>query len=135
MITKQGTKPSEEDAFYITWGLETIKRNITLCNDIMKQLITINCALLGVTIIFDQILTNNILKILVLLSFFFSLIISFLGLLPYNNKVNIKIPEDIKSHKKNALKHKQRFLRASAFTITIGFGMIIGELIFRFLKN
>lgn len=129
MSVQQGQQPTEEELFYTAWGQETIKNNITLCNDILKQLITINSALLGVSIIYDNIVSNDVIKILVLLSFFFSLIIAFLGVLPYENRVLMSSPEDIKIHKRNALKHKRQFLWVSAVAIIIGFALVIGELL------
>jgi len=43
-----GQAPSEDDTFYLTWGKETLKNNINLSNDILKQIITLSSALLGV---------------------------------------------------------------------------------------
>lgn len=131
MTTQQGHQPTEEEIFYTTWGQETVKNNITLCNDILKQLITISSALLGVSIIYDHIVSNETMKIIVLLSFFISLIVAFIGLLPYENKVRLDTPEDIKTHKRNALKHKRHYLWVSAMTIVIGFALILGELIIK----
>ena len=38
---------TEDEAFYIQWGYETVKANIGTANEILKLLITINVALLG----------------------------------------------------------------------------------------
>jgi len=133
MKTQQGKAPSEEDLFYASWGQETVKNNINLCNEILKQLITISSALLGVSIIYDKIVSSEILKSFVLLSFFVSLIIAFIGLLPYENKVRLDTPKDIKEHKRTALKHKKQYLWTSAFSIVIGFSLIIGELIIKII--
>lgn len=131
MTIQQGQQPTEEEIFYITWGQETVKNNITLCNDILKQLITISSALLGVSIIYDHIVTNETLKIFVLLSFFISLIVAFIGLLPYENKVRLDTPDDIKTHKRKALTHKRQYLWVSAFTIVVGFALILAELLIK----
>lgn len=131
MTAQQGQQPTAEEIFYTTWGQETVKSNINLCNDILKQLITISSALLGVSIIFEQIVTSETLKFFVLLSFFISLIIAFIGLLPYENKVRLDTPEDIKEHKRKALKHKRRYLWISAMTIVVGFALILGELLIK----
>lgn len=130
MGNQQGRPPTEDEIFYSTWGRETLKNNINLCNDILKQLITISSALLGVTLIFDQIVVADTVRIFVTTSFFASLIISFIGLLPYERKVSLSTPEDIKDHKQKTLKHKRNYLWISACCLTIGFGLIIAELIF-----
>ncbi len=129
MSKQQGQLPTDEDIFYITWARETIKNNFTLCNDILKQLITISSALLGLSIIYEQIVSCDTIKIFVLLSFFTSLIVALFGLLPYEKIVSIISPEDIKIHKRDALMHKRRYLWASAIAILVGFALIIGELI------
>jgi len=131
MCTQQGQPPTEEDLFYISWGYETVKNNIALCNDILKQIITLSSALLGVSIIYDHIVSNETLKIFVLLSFFISLIIALIGLLPYENNVSLDTPEEIKTHKRTALTHKRRYLWSSAMFIVIGFALIIAELLFK----
>jgi hypothetical protein len=131
MTSQQGQQPTEEEIFYKTWGQETVKSNINLCNDILKQLIAISSALLGVSIIFEQIVTIRVLRFFVLLSFFISLIIAFIGLLPYENKVRLDTPEDIKEHKRKALKHKSRYLWISATTIVVGFALTLLALLIK----
>lgn len=133
MSTQEGVPPTDEEIFYTTWGQETVKNNITLCNDILKQLITISSALLGVSIIYDHIVQSETLKMFVLLSFFASLIVALIGLLPYEKKVRLDTPADIKAHKQKALEHKRQFLWTSAITLLIGFALIICELLFKML--
>jgi len=131
MEEQHGIQPSEEDIFYVSWGRETVKNNITLANDILKQLITISSALLGITIIYERIIESGTLKVIVLLSFFSSLVVAFLGILPYEAKVQIAIPNDIKTHKTRALKHKSRFLWISAGLLIVGFFSVIAELLLK----
>lgn len=131
MTAQQGQQPSEEEMFYVTWGQETVKSNISLCNEILKQLVTISSALLGVSIIYEQIVTSETLRFFILLIFFISLIVAFIGLLPYENKVRLDTPGDIKEHKRKSLKHKRKFLWVSATTVAVGFALILGELIIK----
>lgn len=129
MEPQKGKPVTDEDEFYVNWGKETLKNNITLANDILKQLITLSSALLGVSIIYEHIVKGEFFKISVLLSFFISLIIALLGLLPYEKKVSLNSPSEIKNFKKKALKHKRLHLWISSIAIVVGFGLIIGELI------
>lgn len=135
MERQQGRPPTEEEMFYINWGRETVKNNITLCNDILKQLITLSSALLGVTIIFEKIVSEEVFKAFVLLSFFTSLVVAFLGVLPFENNVNIDTPEEIKAHKQKALAHKRRYLWISATCLVLGFGIIVGKLMFNIISR
>jgi len=131
MTAQQGQKPTQEELFYTTWGQETVKNNITLCNEILKQLITISSALLGVSMIYDDIVSNETLKFFVILCFFLSLFVAFIGILPYEKKVHLQTPDDIKTHKRKAFKHKRQYLWVSAMTIVIGFALILGELLIK----
>ena len=128
-----GEPVSDFDNFYLDWCRETIKNNISLSNDILKQLITLNTALLGVNIIFESIVFNHLLKFLILIFFFLSLIIALLGVLPYQNRIVPFSPDDIKNHKDEALRHKLKYLWTSATFLIIGFGIVLGELYVRLL--
>lgn len=131
---KKGRPPNQKEIFYLQWGLETLKNNIKLSNDILKQLLTLSSAMLGVSIIFETIIVTEWIKILVLLSFLLSLIVAFIGILPYERKVNLDSPNDIQKHKISALKHKRCYLWISASFLTIGFAAIVTELIVLILK-
>jgi hypothetical protein len=125
---QEGQELTDEDKFYLSWARETVKSNIALSNEMLKQLISLNSALLGVNLIFDKIVSSEGLKILVLLCFFVSLTISLLGLLPYENIVDTNSPSDIKEHKTKALKHKRIYLWTSACLLLLGFVIVIGDL-------
>ncbi len=125
----EGQELSNEDRFYLNWAMDTVKLNISLANDILKQLITLSTALLGISLIFESIVSSEGLKIIVLFSFFFCLIVSLLGLLPYEREVDISSPSDIKEHKINALKHKRMYLWIASGFLLLGFVIILGELV------
>jgi hypothetical protein len=129
MDNQKGKPISEDDLFYISWGYETLKNNIKLCNDILKQLITISSALLGISIIYEHIIVNEVLKILVFICFFNSLIVAFLGILPYKSIITTKAPAEIKTHKEKTLKSKLKHLWFSAISLMVGFLLIIISLI------
>ncbi len=130
-----GQAPSEDDTFYLTWGKETLKNNINLSNDILKQIITLSSALLGVSIIYDKIVSNELIRIIVLLLFLLSLVISLLGVLPYEKTVSINSPSQIKEFKRKALKHKRIYLWISGAGLTFGFSLIIAELIIKLITK
>lgn len=124
----QGEPVSEMDLFYLKWGRDSMKENIALANDMLKQLITLCTALLGVSLIYDKIIVHETLKLVVICSFFFGLIISFLGILPFERRIDILSPSQIKDYHHNALKHKMKYLWIASSAIVIGFTIIIAEL-------
>jgi hypothetical protein len=130
---QKGQRLTTEEKFYSDWAKETIKNNITLCNDVLKQLISVSSAILGLTIIFEKVVVSDWLRTISLLFVFLCLIISLIGLLPYEQKIQINSIDDIKAHKKKALKHKRQYLWTSAIFLVIGFGFLLGQFIIRLL--
>jgi hypothetical protein len=119
---QEGQAPTEEDKFYIQWGRETIKNNLNFANEVLRQLITLNSALLGGSIVFlDEKLVKPPFRGLVISAFTLSLIFSFIGMMPYEATIDIRSPQDIKDHKQKALKHKRIYLWIAGFLILAGF--------------
>lgn len=132
-IQQKGLRPTNEDEFYLNWGKESLKNNIKLSNEILKQIITLSTALLGLTIIYEKIVSVEILRIIVLLLFFISLVVSLLGVLPFEGTISLNSPTEIKEFKRKVLKHKRIYLWISGGGLTLGFAIIIGELITKLL--
>ncbi|WP_298898656.1 hypothetical protein [uncultured Psychroserpens sp.] len=127
----QGEPLSEEDKFYLDWAKENLKENVKLANDILKLIITLSSGILGISLVFDQIMSNNEFKLLSILLFFISLIIAFIGVLPLKKKIDILSPSEIRDFEREALKHKLCFLRISGIIAVLGFTIIIAELIIK----
>ncbi|OAB78402.1 hypothetical protein [Cochleicola gelatinilyticus] len=128
-----GRLVSEEDKFHLEWARESIKENIKLANDILRQLITLCTASLGISLIFENILSNEIFKIITILFFFLALVIALLGILPYEKTIDTSSPSEVKTFHNNALKHKLKYVWTSGVALVIGFAIIIAELIVKFL--
>ena len=118
----KATAPSEDDEFYISWGRETLKQNLVFANEVLRQLVTLNVALLGGSIIFlDNKFVDTNIKALAILFFFISLAISFIGIMPYTRSVDLRVADDIRKHKKSALIHKRYYLGVAGGLIGFGF--------------
>lgn len=122
--------PTEKDMFYLNWGLELVKNQFNLANELLKQQITLCIALLSVSVIFDKLFENNSqLKFMVILVFFISLIAAFAGIMPFERKVVwLDSPDDIEAFQKDALLFKKRCYIVSGIFILIGLGLIIGKI-------
>ncbi len=48
----EGSRPSEEEEFYVAWGRETLKSNLVFANEVLRQLVTLSATLLGGSIAF-----------------------------------------------------------------------------------
>jgi hypothetical protein len=90
---------------------------------------------LGVSIIYDKIVSNELLRIIVLLLFLLSLTISLIGVLPYEKTISINSPSQIKEFKGQALKHKRIYLWISGAGLTFGFAIIIAELLIKLITK
>ena len=120
--------PTADEIFYQEWGRETLKANIETATDVLKQLITINVALLGGGAAFlEGSDVGAVSRALVLFAFFVGLVISLLGVIPTESKVDCRVPEEVKKHKSKALCWKRGFLAVSAgFTV---FGLLVATIV------
>ena len=120
-------KPNERDKFYLNWGLEIIKNQFNLSNELLKQQISLCITLLGVSIIFDKLFENDPkMKFIVVLIFFISLLSAFIGLMPFEREhLWLDSPDDIECFQKDALKFKKRWYLISGLFIIIGLGIIV----------
>ena len=116
------TVPTEDEKFYIQWGREILKNNLVFTNDVLRQLITLNTALLGSSIAFlDERIIDLTLKKFIILFFLLSLIFSFIGVMPYGNSIDLRMPEEIKKYKETAFKWKRYCLWAASSLLAFGF--------------
>jgi hypothetical protein len=123
-------EPTEDDLFYVEWGRESVKHNLVLANDILQRLVTLNGVLLAGSIAFyDERILPNAWKPYVIGCFLLSLIVSFLGMIPFQGKVDLRVPAAIRAHKEKALKTKWVLLVIAALLIAGGFGISLGAVI------
>ena len=118
---------TEEEKFYMEWGKETLKTNIERANNVLQQFLTLNTALLGGSVVFlSQEILGKMFHGISIACLFIGLVLAFLGIIPYESKVQLNIPADIKNHKEKALKDKRCFLWATA--IATGSGLLIAAI-------
>ena len=111
----QGTPPTDDDTFYLEWGKETTKKNIESAHGVLTQFLTLNTALMGGSVaFFTQGSINKSLQLSALFCFFIGLLVSFLGVLPYESNVSPISPSEIKDHKEISLKRKRFFMWLTA---------------------
>lgn len=131
---QQGRKPTEEDLFYWDWAKDTLKNSISLVNKVLVIILTLNSALLAVSVFFNNDTLPQKEKLIVILSFIFSLLIALIGLIMYEGKVQLDTPSTIKKHKVDAFKYKKVFLFSSLIFLFLGFVFIISNLIYQLLE-
>ncbi len=125
-----GYLPADEDNFYQQWGYETLKNNIVLLNDVLRQLLTLDTALLAAAIgFFDKIETLSWSKSTVLILLCISLVMSFLGIFPYEGKVDIRNITMIRRHKEKAQLYKRIFLGIAAGVFILSFVLLLLNLV------
>lgn len=129
-IIVKSRKPTEKDLFYLSWGLELVKNQFNLVNELLKQQISLCLTLLGVSLIFEKVFENdNQYKFVVALCFFIGLIFAFIGLMPFDRKsVWLDSPDDIENFQKDALNFKKIMYTISGILIILGVGLIIIKL-------
>ncbi len=118
----QGTKPAEDDEFYIAWGRESLKNNISFLNDVLRQLLTIDVTLVAGSIVFiNTKLLNSFFNIFFVFTFFGSLIAALLGIMPFGLIVDLRVPEDIRKHKTFVFTWKLKLTILAGGLLIVGF--------------
>lgn len=124
-IEKQKGKPLNDDQkFYLEWGKESIKNNIKLLNDMLSKMIVLNASFAGGAVV-QKVIIDSTPKTILIVIFLIALVISFIGYMPFENAIDISAPNEIKVHKKKALKHKRIYLWLAASIMCIGFSISI----------
>jgi hypothetical protein len=121
-----GGEPTEEK-FYLEWGLETFKNNVTRLNDLQKNLVTLSVSLLAGTLIFyNDTYSVPVFKILASITLLVGAIVSVLGSMPHESRVELRSPRQIKILKEKTFSIKKRWYYASIC-------LIYGGLVFALL--
>ena len=127
-----GAPPTAEEQFYIDWARESRKRNIDLANQALRQLVTLYASLLGGSIVFlkKEFLRSPYWETVMIL-FFLGLVLAFIGSMPYEGRVDVRQPQEIKRHKQSALAWKRFFLWSAGLSGASGFavamiGVVLG---------
>lgn len=112
-------------------GRETLKNNINFLNEVLRQLVSLNVALLGGSVIFlNDTFMNSTFKVFVILVFLLSLMFSFVGIMPYGRSVDLRVAEDIRKHKRFVLTFKLYFTGTAGILLGAGFILaLIGILV------
>ncbi len=117
-----GKVVSSDDKFYLDWGRESLRNNLRLLNDVLRQLVTLTSTLLGGTVVFlDEKIINPSYKIYIIMAFFIALIIAFIGMLPHTSKVNLSSPSAIKEHKIKSTRIKRYLVLGAGTLVFVGF--------------
>lgn len=118
----QGSKIDPGDLFYIEWARETVKQNIAIATDALQRLVTLNCALLGGSLVLYStgILPAWIQRVVVI-PFFLSLICSVYGMIPKPQKADPNDPASIRDTKERTLKGKMYALYSACTLLLVGF--------------
>ena len=114
---------------------ETLQRLISVTDDMLKTLITMSSALLGVGFIFDDFVKTPLARVIIILLFFIGLIISFLGVLPFNIRYDIEDEEELSQQQVKTFLRKRHHLWISAGVLAAAFAMAIIDLLVDVIKD
>jgi hypothetical protein len=116
----------------LQWGRDTVKENLARCFEAHKAILTLSTSLLGGTAAFlkEDVLPQPY-RGAALALFFVSLLLSFIGLVPFESTVDLRVPADISSHKTRALRFKRCLLAGAGAALVLGLGIIAGYFIWQ----
>lgn len=107
---------------------DTLKNMSAVIDDLLKTLITMSSALLGVGFIFDDFVSTAWVRLVIILLFFIGLVISFLGVLPFNVRYDIEDAEAIKKQEIKTIARKRSHLWWSAGVLALAFFFAIMDI-------
>ena len=116
------------------WGRESLKNNLTLTNEMLSKLITLNAAFAGGTVV-QKVIEAPAMKGILTVCFLSAMTIAFLGYLPYSGQVNLKSPTEIRKHKDRAFRKKRKYLTAAAVLAFLGLCLAIFGVAFPLLPK
>jgi hypothetical protein len=90
-----GEKPTNEEVFYVAWGEEIVKRSPQFTNEVFRQLVTLNVALLGGSFFLN--IDPGGARTLLFALLLPALLLSFLGMMPMIGKIPLGYPYQIKA--------------------------------------
>jgi len=121
----EGVPPSKEDLFFMEWGRETLKENISTLNEIFRRFITLDTLLLSAYLgLYESVLRNHYLSwqaILPALLIIISLIFAIIGIYPFAKSVNLAAPQEISRYKESRQTVKSRCLAIASGALVLGF--------------
>jgi len=130
-----GKPPNIKEEFYLSLAGDFVKNNTKFVNEVLRQLVTLNTALLGGTIAFmNKDVIRQEFKIPIIICLLGGLVIAFKGIFPYSGKISFFNPLRVEVFNKDALDHKLRFIKQSGICSLIGFLLIIVALIFKMIS-
>lgn len=120
---QKGGPPGEDELMYISMARQTLSNNLTFANEVLRHLVSLDSVLLSGFIIFENGMVPQCAKRIVVLLLLGSLILSLVGMLPYEGFVDIRMPDEVRMHKEHALNWKRTFLFLASCTLVAGLVM------------
>lgn len=121
----QGRQPTNEEEALLDGAKDSLKNTPTRLNAVLTLLITINLALLAVSMLFDIAILSAREKAIVIVCFLFSMLIAAIGMIPFEGKAQTDIPESVKEHFGKAAAYKKKFILTSFAFFLIGLLILI----------
>jgi hypothetical protein len=127
-----GREPTVEEQELIDWANEAIRKGPTLVNEGLRQLITLDTALLGGS---AALMGQGFLpaptacKALGVLFLLGSLWMALAGSLPRESLVNVNHIEALRTARGRTIKRKMHYLRWSGRLLVIAFAIVLGGLL------
>lgn len=121
----QGKQPTQEEQALIEAAKDSLKSTTSKFNTVFVTLLTLNVGLLAVSMLFDATVLPKNERILAIICFLISLLVAIIGLIPFEGKVQMDTPDNIKSHITKATNYKKAFVIASVVILLIGIVIII----------
>jgi len=120
-----GQRLSREEEFYLAWGAEALRLNLTLVRDLLQRLITLAATLAGGSAAFlDEKIIVAPARLAAVLFFLGSMILALVAIYPRSDTVPMD-PFAIRGSKANALDKKRTWLFWAYVLMGLGFCAVL----------
>jgi hypothetical protein len=121
-----GRLPTPEEEFFLDWGKQAYQTSLESVNTTLRELVAINAVLFGGSLaFFDEKAFNTSFRIPATLFFLLSFVIGFFGLLPWEEKIFLNMPNQIQHVYNRLVQKKWTALLASGGLLIVGLLLVL----------
>lgn len=122
--------PTHWELAMVQLGADSFKQSMPLLNDLLAKLIVLNTALLGIFTGLKDLPMPLSFRVLAIVCFAISLVLSFWGVYPKDAKVDPTDPKQIESSYTEGVKRKSSYLKSAAIALIVGFAVALVGLVY-----
>jgi hypothetical protein len=120
-VVYEGRAPTAEEEFYSEWGRAILKGGYEAAKDALRQLMTLDAALIGANIGFlGAKIINPLGSAIAIVCLLASLLVSFWSIIPHEARLCIYAPYEVKEFQQRAMSTRMVYLKVGGLLLAVG---------------